>query len=757
MTEERANIKGPDRGSRGRQTQKRVRKKEITMKTENEQELLNAYTKAYGVCDQLQKLLGDVLRDQAITGQKMDELKVRAGRHQENLDRLQNALRSPSFKIAFSGGFSGGKSTLVNEIFGRTLMAEAVKPETANVAVVRKAASKNDEKIIVHYMTRDDFFDCVGHFCDKLGMDVTDDVRKLINSVEEEVKKNKEDLENDRRKILDDFSDLLNAYLGNSEKLGTEVEEIFSPEKLMTLTSKVDERVSGTLPLIKWVEVRIVTDMLTDYTEIIDLPGTDSTRPRDTRIAKEYLNTVDAVLVTTLFKRPLSQAESEIISLVRAYRATIQDKLFFVITQFDLATGDEYRKADVAYRHSISEIEKNFQIKEPRFVFFTSAIVARLLRRRQEKEELREDETVFLTEFERRGKEFEALRAEGGQADEKLAELLEVYYRDGGVSHLRKAMLDYFRTESLRVKLNDALHRVEPIHTELLKLIQPAAEKYRESHKNALLKAAFQATAVARESCDIINAIFSDLKFEDIASDRCEDYYGSDVAGPMQEAISRIIEEFDIRREIVGGGEDDAPNRIARKIAEHIEKEYISNLNVFLKNRVFGPVAGMLEKRGVNERVGRLFKESTETRKRYKELQEDFEETTRICLEARSAEEIRAFTGGAPKIQIPANNRMLDEMEKQYKEATDRHFKMGYNRVTEVLKDKCRDYLLYCMNLFCENMFTYLNVQKYQDEPEVLNINDLVGDGEAPKGAKLEGYVEQISAIDQELRELEKV
>ena len=67
------------------------------------------------------------------------------------LDRESTRLRNPDLTIAFVGGFSAGKSSLVNAFLGRYLLPESTKVTTAVPTFVR--TTSDSEGAELHYLS----------------------------------------------------------------------------------------------------------------------------------------------------------------------------------------------------------------------------------------------------------------------------------------------------------------------------------------------------------------------------------------------------------------------------------------------------------------------------------------------------------------------------------------------------------------------------------------------------------------------------
>jgi len=710
------------------------------------------YSQAHDYCGRLQNLLDKVATNKDIRKQSGDALKNRRADYDENLSRLRRGLSSPTFKIAIAGGFSGGKSSLLNAIFGRPIMAVGVSPETANVAVLRRASGPDDERVIVKYLSQEQYFECVRAFCDQLGIPATDDIHELLNESKKLYESLDTSSEKDQtvREELDDFCDLLDGYLKHSNLLGSISEShVVNEQAVHELTSKRDGRATGSLALVREVEIRVTTDVLSDHAMVIDLPGTDSTRPRDTRIARDYLSQVDAVIVTTLFKRPLAKADSQMIQLLNAYRTQLIDKLFFVITQFDLAIPEEKNDLVRPYRHILSQIEKYFRISKPRFMYLTSAYISELVERKRRDTRLDEAQIDQLDRF---LKEAEAYRRDAnGKYSEspQIRELLDEYYVDGGIGHLRNELLKFFENECLRVKLRDACERISELGNKVGTVFVPIYNSAVSQEKDIMMKVGMQACHVADKAKRVLQEIQQHLLWESLSDEFCIKRFTDVVTRRMPEVLGEAIDGLNLVRELQSNLAD-GRQAIARKCWELAKEKYLELIHTYLDEDVFGPIDRECASRGLDQTVSQLFQVDSAAYRRYETLREEYRRHTKICFEARAVEQMRNF---AKKVPILGGDLALTGAEANYKQDLKKFFEGSYNsQVSPALKGVCRFYVEYCLDIYFRGLASFLDPQAHVD---CLNIPGLAGNLDMYDLKTLETYNTELQEVKTGIERIE--
>ena len=250
------------------------------------------------------------------------------------LDRESSRLRNPDLTIAFVGGFSAGKSSLVNAFLGRYLLPESTKVTTAVPTFVRSTAE--DETAELHYLNEAEV--------ESLGELYRKEIASLFQLPE---------LENaPYTTLLEKVKPLA------SEGRGRRLVEQFQTYQEQRHRRKVDPR--GKVVTTSIIQAQ---EMIRDETEamfldrvvlkvsntqipedvvLVDLPGVSVPNPRHReitfRFVKEEAHAVVFVLMAT---RLFDKDEIEIMELVRSGESRIADKTFWVLNRWDSLSAQQ--------------------------------------------------------------------------------------------------------------------------------------------------------------------------------------------------------------------------------------------------------------------------------------------------------------------------------------------------------------------------------------------------------------------------------
>jgi GTPase SAR1 family protein len=739
---------------------------------------LARYDAGYKLCKHLEQLLEDVSRDTHLPGPEAERLRQNAPRVAEQLAKARRSLANPVFKIAMVGGFSGGKSTLVNELLGRELLAESVNPETANVTAIRRVPASQPEKVVLNYLTDEEIKQCLNSFCDTLGLDPSLERTRLLAAARQAQTKVADELTkgaHERRKQLEDLISFLSSCIQNSSLIGLQEEHSFSCDLVKAWSTKNSGKTSEQLSLIREIELRIHSDVLTDHSVLIDLPGTDSTRPRDRRIAEDYLQTVDAVIVTSLFKRPLSEADTDIIGLLRNQKAKIQDKLFFTLAQFDTAKGKEVEELPATYRQVLDSIDRIFSIGKPQFIYLTSAYIHRRLRRRKSGISLTPEEEGELSAFTSQGDRFR----QGGAArvDGDLKRLLEQYYVDGGLGALRSQLLDYFQKDCLRIKLDDALEKLDRTWETLQKVVGPGFEKARLERETVRVRAILSGVRISKACMEHVRNVADDVRLEELSVEKCEAEFKKLVIEEMSRPatpqhpesagrIEKVVRALPIKRQLAAN-QGTARRKIAEEASEAIEGQYLELLDKFMEHVVFDPLLRRLadepvkgvDHSGTDQTVSldgaaeRLFVADSGPMRQFHAAKAEYRNSTKVCLQARADEETRKLKSDVPEIKAQSGP-ILPETISRYTDELINFFKFRYNALSDTLRPRLRDYILYCLDIFTGRLARLFEIEARDDAAAALNLDGLLPGVVSGDMTRLEGYNESLNRVRASLLQL---
>lgn len=272
------------------------------------------------------------------------------------LDRESTRLRNPDLAVAFVGGFSAGKSSLVNAFLGRYLLPESTKVTTAVPTFVR--STTGPETAELHYLNEAE--------ADALG-------------------------EMYRREIANQFNmpELISAPYSNlmqqvrplvSEGRGRRLVEQFEIYQTQKQNRKIDQR-----GRIEKVSLHEAHHKIRDETEamfldrvvlhingsqipediiLVDLPGVSVPNPRHRKITFRFVSEeAHAVVFVLMATRLFDKDEGEILEVIRAGESHIAEKTFWVLNRWDSLSIQQQNQtiADFEAKMRETAIPSNYQ------------------------------------------------------------------------------------------------------------------------------------------------------------------------------------------------------------------------------------------------------------------------------------------------------------------------------------------------------------------------------------------------------------
>lgn len=376
----------------------------------------------------------------------------------DKLEPLKTEISHRRFRLAFAGGFSVGKSYLVNSFLGKKgLLPSYNRPTTGVVCALRKGRRPTME---VAYWSRTESDEMQRYYLNELGIGKSVAVADGRAAAEEARAR----LPYEKQRIVDDYINFCRAHERFASKLGaTEEVEVrdVKPEHRanpsvrdyphLRYFIKVDatqgEPNQDLLRAIKQVTLYVDSPYITDTVEIVDLPGAGSTDPIDAFIQRYFLRRTDGVVVVTTAQAPFGEQEEAVVTILKANQESIRGRVFITVTMFDrldFATERRPDRLDSEFR-SLRLKLGNMGLGESPF-FYVSAAFGLLAERQKLGEALSEDELKDV-DRERNWKPQDSGNAE-------LDHLVKVYREAGGMPEVRRVLLEQFRQNMVRLKLH---------------------------------------------------------------------------------------------------------------------------------------------------------------------------------------------------------------------------------------------------------------------------------------------------------------
>ncbi|MBX3422015.1 MAG: dynamin family protein [Pirellulaceae bacterium] len=264
------------------------------------------------------------------------------------LDREASRLRNPDLTIAFVGGFSAGKSSLVNAFLGRYLLPESTKVTTAVPTFVR--STTDDECAELHYLNEAE----VTQLDDMYRREISKlygqpDLAQLpFQNMIQSVKP----LANEGRgkRLIEQFETF------HTERAKRRVEP--RGQIVKTSIGKVQEIIRNETEamFLDRVVLFVQGTQVPEDVVVVDLPGVSVPNPRHReitfRFVKEDAHAVVFVLMST---RLFDKDEVEIMELFRAGESKVAEKTFWALNRWDSLSSQQQRQTIADFEAKMQE------------------------------------------------------------------------------------------------------------------------------------------------------------------------------------------------------------------------------------------------------------------------------------------------------------------------------------------------------------------------------------------------------------------
>lgn len=264
------------------------------------------------------------------------------------LDRESLRLRNPDLMIAFVGGFSAGKSSLVNAFLGRYLLPESTKVTTAVPTFVR--STDGDESAELHYLNEAEF--------NSLGEMYRSELATTFKMPEIQTMPFKS--------LVEHVAPL------TGEGRGQRLFEHFKRYHEHRLSSQIEPRGRVvTVPLseahskirdeteamfLDRVVLKVKSTDIPRDVVLVDLPGVSVPNPRHRQITFRFIKQdAHAVVFVLMATRLFDKDEMEVMELFRAGETRIVDKTFWVLNRWDALSSQQQRQTTTDFDTKMEE------------------------------------------------------------------------------------------------------------------------------------------------------------------------------------------------------------------------------------------------------------------------------------------------------------------------------------------------------------------------------------------------------------------
>ncbi|MEZ6189563.1 MAG: dynamin family protein [Planctomycetota bacterium] len=513
----------------------------------------------------------------------------------QQLDQQAEQIRERRFRLAFAGGFSVGKSYLVNAFLGkRGLLPSYNRPTTGVVCALRRGRRSVMQ---VTYWTRTESDEMQRFYMNEIGIPRSVPVAEGRQAAQDL----RNSLPPEKRRVIDDYENFCRAHERFASKLGqsedVDVKEVALEHRHdpsvkdyphLNYIIKVDETQGepnqDLLRTIKQVVLYVDSPYLTESVEIVDLPGAGATDPIDGFIQRYFLQRTDGVVVTTTAQAPFGEEEGAVVDILKDNHDSLKGRVFVCVTMFDrLGFGTERQpeRLDSEYR-SLRLKLKNMGLGDAPF-FYMASTFALLAEREKRGEKLSDDE---LRDLERE----RAWNVESTKNAE-LDQLLRFYLEDGGMPEVRRVLLDQFRSSMIRLKIHGIAKALGHLSSQL-------GGSYRKRWENAAGEQSKQgarriAHAIRFLNTSADNFVKRSQRFrrENVQKQNFEDTFETVLTrvGERIDAYMELCTEESLRHlhDGLGGGRE--PVELLSRYREAVERDILNDFYELVWDRMPRP------------------------------------------------------------------------------------------------------------------------------------------------------------------------
>ncbi|MDX2242808.1 MAG: dynamin family protein [Leptolyngbyaceae cyanobacterium bins.302] len=395
---------------------------------QNRQRLLTHLTELKAVYDDLR------YRDAAF----FNELPQETGQKLALLDRDISRLRNPNLTIAFVGGFSAGKSSLINAFLGRYLLPESVEVTTAVPTYVRSASG--DEYAKIHYLNANEI-EALGELYRR---EIAETFRmpQLANAPFQEIFEEVEPMVQEGRgkRLVENFRIFLESSKGRDFSVERHIEQcsILEMQKLVQDESQAI--------FLDRVEVFIQSTDVPSDVILVDLPGVSVSNPRHRQVTFRFVSQdAHAIVFVLMATRLFDRDETEIMEKIRAGESQITRKTFWVLNRWDSLTAQQKQSSLANFRKEMEE----FAISDD-YNFFTTNALHGLLAQLAAKGALPSDSKLqqHFSDYE------DVLSSQYGSRHEAA-------FQESQIPSLRSSVLEFLNENLRKVTLETAIANAE--------------------------------------------------------------------------------------------------------------------------------------------------------------------------------------------------------------------------------------------------------------------------------------------------------
>jgi putative lipoic acid-binding regulatory protein len=354
------------------------------------------------------------------------------------IERDISRLRNPNLTIAFVGGFSAGKSSLINAFLGRYLLPESTEVTTAVPTYVRSASG--DEYASIHYLNADE----VEQLDALYRREIADAFRmpQLENAPVHELLEKVQPIVQEGRgsQLVKNFNLFLEKRKNRTFSTERHIEKC-SLSEMQRLVRDESEAI-----FLDRVEVYIKSNDIPSDVILVDLPGVSVPNPRHREVTFRFVSQdAHAVIFVLTANKLFDRDEQAIMEKIRAGDSQITRKTFWVLNRWDALTTQQRESSLANFRDKMQE----FAIPD-NYNYFTTNALHGLLAQLRLREELPSDSKLqqHLLDY----KEILPSRYDGKD---------DVALKESQISSLRNNVLEFLNQGLRKITLETTANNVE--------------------------------------------------------------------------------------------------------------------------------------------------------------------------------------------------------------------------------------------------------------------------------------------------------
>jgi hypothetical protein len=414
----------------------------------------------------------------------------------DDIQRVRGQLTRPRYRVGFLGTSQAGKSTTFNNVLQEVIAQSGIGDATTSVITRFRRIDGEKNRFTLRYMTEEQYRERREKLCKALhilnvGAKANADIVGYLSNPQQlaaaqgsDSAAEDEQFESARARrtrsgeqsVLPDdipfLRDFLRAYDVHGERLVVKAgqpKESEAPfdKRAYYLNHASDPAGTPSENLLIWdAEVGTPNANIPYKLEAIDCPGLGSKRSVDTITTKEFLPHLDGALIFLMAAQLRSKDVVEILEILKAHFGKLEGRVWIVVNKFDMLTreplfGDVHGKTVFDLIH---EFIHDYQIPAEQIVF-TSRKVYELPRVADDKVALESAAAMF-------GVPPSDPIPPKCKTDRVLASAFQHLLNDGGISHLRRLILETVSDsvsgqiaqgarKQLRALQEELTHRVE--------------------------------------------------------------------------------------------------------------------------------------------------------------------------------------------------------------------------------------------------------------------------------------------------------